>query len=294
MTALKQRVLATAFAAASAVASGAHAEPFQLTITGNFYTAPTVACFVPGFGSACNTTPASISGTPIPDGTPFTETALFDTSTTNLATALNIPGTAFYVPSQASIALGGVVYQITPYSSAVPAGASVAIFDPFSPFPSIPEYGVALIGNVTESGAGILADFTYDPSNFITVDKLRDFTFSGAEYVGTGIFSGTCTANCAVPSPPNQVNNIEPIPLTLNGKSYALTLPNNVLLNYALALNDPNTGNGFGTTITTPFTAKLVDVPEPRSILVIAGWLLGLVAVRLGGSSRPVRRGPTA
>ena len=267
--------------------TSARAEPFLLTLSGAFYTAPNVACFVPGFESSCATTPATIShlvngiavsSTAIPNGTPFTETALFDTSSPNLGAM--IPGTAFYSPISATLSVSGATYQIAPYSAAVPFGVAVAIFDQTSPFPAVPEYGAALIGNVLVQGSGILADFTDASPNF-TVNQLVSTVFPGSSYVGTGIFSGSCTSNCAVPSPPDQVDNIEPEPLTLNGQSYALTLPDNVLLNYYLALDDPNTGNGFGTTVYTPFTASLTDVPEPASVLVLVVGLSALAFVRV-------------
>ncbi len=282
------RAAAAIAAMTLAGATAGHAEPFLLTISGEFYTAPNAACFVPGFGSYCATTPASIahivngaaiSSTNIPNGTPFTETALFDTSSPNLAAppGPGFPGTAFYSPFSATLSVGGLTYQIAPYSTTVPFGVAVSIFDKTSPFPAVPEYGVALIGNVLNDGAGILADFTSASPDF-TVGDLTTTTFSG--YVGTGIFSGSCASNCEVPAPPDEVDNIEPMPMTLNGQSYALTLPANVLLNYDLELNDPNSANGVGTTIYTPFTASLTDVPEPASILMLGVGLMALPMIR--------------
>ena len=285
------RAAIAALAMAMPSSREAHAEPFLLTLSGAFYTAPNVACFVPGFETSCATTPASIShvvngvavsSTSIPNGTPFTETALFDTSSPNLGAM--IPGTAFYSPISATLSVSGATFQIAPYSAAVPFGVAVAIFDQTSPFPAVPEYGVALIGNVLVQGSGILADFTDASPNF-TVDQLASTVFPGSSYVGTGIFSGSCASNCAIPSPPDQVDNIEPEPLTLDGESYALTLPDNVLLNYDLALDDPNTGDGFGTTVYTPFTASLTDVPEPASFMLLPVGLSAVALVRVARRS---------
>lgn len=245
--------------AALAMAPGARAEPFVFTLNGNFYGG------------------VSLSGTPIADGTAFTETATFDTSTPNL---LGIPGTAVYVPSQASITFNGTTYQITPYSVAHPFGVTVAIFDRSSPFPAVPQYGVGLIGNDAVAGAGILADFLSATPN-ISAANLMTTTFPASEYVGSGIAPGICTSAPGTCFTPAQTFDVEPYSLSANGQSYTLTFPF-ALVTLASQVNDPNAPPpGFGgLVIETPSSASLTDVPEPRSILVLALGLTGMTFFR--------------
>ena len=247
--------------------AAAHAEPFAFTLTGTLYE-------------------AALSGTSIADGTAFTATALFDTSSPNLVPY--IPGTAIYVPTQTSITFGGTTYQIAPFSAATPYGIGVAIFDPTSPFPPSPEYAVGLIGNPVLDGAGIVADFNASSPNF-TVDQLVTTTFPTSNFVGAGNFSGICTDDPSICNNPNLERNsdIEPFPLTANGQSYSLTFGNNVILDYDQALDDPSSGSSlpFDTVISVPFTASLTDVPEPSS------WLLLGVGVLMLTATHRFRRG---
>ena len=242
-----------------------HAEPFRFTLNGNFYG---------GF---------SLSGAPIADGTPFVETALFDTSTTNL---LGIPGTAVYVPSQASIMFNGTTYQIAPYSAAQPFGVTVSIFDRSSPFPVSPEYGVGLVGNNALAGAGIIADFLSATPN-ITAANLQTTIFPASAYVGSGIVPGACISAPSTCFTPAQVFDVEPYPLTANGTAYSLTFPF-ALVTYVTQLSDPNAPEamGFpGLTIFTQSSASLTDVPEPTSWLILG---VGLAAISI---MAPMRRG---
>lgn len=252
---------AVAFAAITlAGASAVHAAPFVFTLNGNFYG---------GF---------SLSGTPIADGTPFTETATFDTSTPSL---LGIPGTAVYVPSQATIAFNGTTYQIAPYSAAQPFGVTVAIFDRSSPFPRVPEYGVGIVGNNVIAGAGIIADFLSATPN-ISAGNLMTTTFPASAYVGSGIAPGACISAPNTCFTPAQVFDVEPYPLTANGQSYTLTFPF-ALVTYAPQLNDPNAPQslGFpGLTIDTPSSASLVAVPEPSTVLLLVAGLTSILMIR--------------
>lgn len=249
--------------------SAARAEPFVFTLNGQLYG-------------------ASLSGTPLADGTPFTETASFDTSTPNLLSY--IPGSAAYVPSQAAIAINGTTYQITPFSAANPYGVAVAIFDQTSPFPVSPEYGVGLIGNPILDGAGILADFTNASPNF-TVNQLVNATFAGSDYVGSGEVSGVCTDGVAICNNPNVYHNnsVQPFPLTSNGVQSSLTFPVILTLTNAAHVNDPNapppTATYANIIINTVSTASLTDVPEPSSWLMLGFGLtiLSMIArVRRG------------
>lgn len=237
----------------------ARAEPFVFTLNGNFYG---------GF---------SLSGTPIADGTPFTETARFDTSTPSL---LGIPGTAVYVPSSATISFGGTSYQIAPYSVAQPFGVTVAIFDQTSPFPVTPEYGIGLVGNDAIEGAGIIADFLSATPN-ITASNLMTTSFPASAYVGSGIAPGICVSALSTCFTPAQVLDVEPYLLTADGTSYTLSFPF-VLVTLASQVNDPNAPPaGFGgLVINTPSTASLTDVPEPKSLLMLAVGLTAIALVR--------------
>jgi hypothetical protein len=259
MSLMSCRTAAVLVATVGATLSSARAEPFLFTLNGALY------------GS-------SISSKPIADGTPFTETALFNTSSPNLVPY--IPGTAIYVPSEATITFGGTTYNIAPFSATTPYGVGVAIFDQTSPFPVVPEYGVALIGNPILDGAGVLADFTTATPNF-TVNHIVTTTFAGSDYVGSGIESGVCldsAADCQNPAVHHD-NDVEPFPLTANGASYNLTFPDEFLLNYYLALNDPNSAPP-GVTVFVPSTASLVDVPEPMSLLLLGSGFAAISAVR--------------
>ena len=247
-------LLGVTLGALAVIAPPAQAEPFLFTLNGNFYG---------GF---------SLSGTPIADGTPFTETATFDTSTPSL---LGVPGTAVYIPSQATIAFNGTTYQIAPYSAQQPFGVTVAIFDQSSPFPVTPEYGIGLVGNDAIEGAGIIADFLSATPN-ISAANLTTTTFPASAYVGSGIAPGVCLSAPSTCFTPTQVLDVEPYSLTASGQSYTLTFPF-ALVTYAPEINDPNApppGSG-GLTIDIPSSASLTDVPEPRSLLMLA---VGLVA----------------
>jgi len=276
-------------AIALALASAAHAEPFLFTMNGYFYS-------------------GALSGVPFAAGTPFTETALFDTSSTNLITQTpgesylpgnpnpitnaTAPGSVIYVPSSAAITIGGTTYQMAPYSASTPYGVGVAIFDKTDPFPAVPEYGVALIGNPINDGAGILADFLYATPEVYTTN-LTSTVFPANAYVGSGITSGVCTSAEATCFSPFQVRDIEPVPLTANGMSYQLTFTDgvstgpftagypDVLETLDTEINDPNAPPpGFGLVISTPFSASLVDVPEPSPIYVMGAGLGALLLLR--------------
>ena len=247
-------------------AGAAHAEPFEFTLNGELYG-------------------VSLGSTPLANGTPFTETALFDTSTPNLLSF--IPGSAAYVPSAASITINGTNYQITPFAAATPYGVAVVIFDQSSPFPVSPEYGVALIGNPLLDGAGILADFTAASPNF-TANNLVTTTFAGSDYVGSGEASGVCIDSAVVCNNPNVYhdNSVQPFPLTSNGVSTTLTFPDEVLITDINYVNDPNAPPPGATLITNaPSTAALADLPEPSSWLMLG---FGLAAISMMAR---VRRG---
>ncbi len=253
-------LLGITLAALTAATPSAKAEPFLFTLNGNFYG---------GF---------SLSGTPIADGTPFTETATFDTSTPNL---LGVPGTAVYAPSTAAITFSGTTYQIAPYSALNPTGVTVAIFDRSSPFPVSPEYGVGLVGNNAIEGAGIIADFLSATPN-IGAGNLATTSFPASAYVGSGISSGICVSAPSTCFGATQILDVEPYALTANGTAYTLTFPF-ALVTLASELNDPNAPQAMGLpglTIETPSSASLTDVPEPSSWLMLCFGMTAIAFVR--------------
>jgi len=240
------------------IATGAHAEPFVFTLQGQFYN-------------------ATLSGTPIPYGTPFTAVADFDTSSPNIVAPIGLPGFVAYSPSSVSFTFNGNTYQATPYSNAVPDGLAVDIFDKTTPFPAVPEYGVGLASKPlgVPPSAGIIADFNAASPEF-SASQLTTTTFPASAYVGTGNFPGTCLSNCN--SETANIDEIDPIPLLLGATPYSLVL-GEIVVNYDQALNDPNSTPG-GVTISAYSTASLVDVPEPPSILLLGVSFGALLLVR--------------
>jgi hypothetical protein len=101
-----------------AVAAGAHADPYRLTYTGTFNTSESL-----NLASAPGRTFFSAS-------TPFTITAFFDNSSPNLLPpAFPFLGFVAYVPTSATIQIGGTTYNIETAATNATAGVTVSIFD---------------------------------------------------------------------------------------------------------------------------------------------------------------------
>ena len=182
--------------------------------------------------------------------TAFTINAWFDTSNPNLAPPIQGPFAGFraYDPSSAIITIGGMIYSIETIGADPVSGISVAIFDQNSFTPG--HYGVGILQNPPQDGAGIIGDFLSSSPNF-TAAKITPTTFGG--YWGVGYGSGICLqgtgGNCSV-------NAVTPLILQdVEGMKFNLTL-GNYNEDYPVA-HSPSTPVGALN------SASLTATPEP-------------------------------
>ena len=241
-----------------AVAAGAHADPYRLTYTGTFNTSESL-----NLASAPGRTFFSAS-------TPFTITAFFDNSSPNLLPpAFPFLGFVAYVPTSATIQIGGATYNIETAATNATAGVTVSIFDRTQIFNS-GRYGIGLIANVLADGAGIVGDFSGASPEF-TVNALTPTTFT--EYYGVGHGSGPCISGNPPACPHLDV------PWVLRDAA-------NVAWNLTLGNYEedyPALHPGSGVTVVGPLnTAVITAVPEPAT--------LGLMLAGLAGVGTMVRR----
>ena len=207
---------------------------------------------------------SSISGatvTPLANASPFTLTAIFNSSSPNLVAPIGIPGFVSYTPSSIQLDIAGQSYSVLPFSFATPTGLSVSIFDATTPFGPPGRYGVGVIQNPLADGAGIIADFTGAAPPFIIGSTgIVSTTFTG--FSGVGVSSGVCI----VGTPDNcQTHAVTPIPLMLGAESYSL-----ILGSY-----EANAAPGFS------YSVSITAVPEPASLALVAVGLTGVaVATR--------------
>lgn len=241
----KQTALRACFAAAacSALATQAHAAPYELIYQGFFTTAEAL-------NPANSPSPIYFAGT-----NPFKINARFDDSSPNLAPSPPLPppnpfdGFRAYAPSSMTLEAAGMVFNV---SSADNPGLSVSIFDQNSFFPGF--YGVGIIVDAVQDGAGIIGDFGSASPNF-SVGALVPTEFT--EYRGVGHSSGACSSG----TPPNCPHLVTPIVL----RDASNTAWNLTLANYAMDPPDQPVN-----------MARIVAVPEPASnLLLLAG--LGLL-----------------
>ena len=196
----------------SLACGSAQASPFELIYNGVFNTQ-----------DALN--PASQSSpTFFTSPTPFTLRALFDTSSPNLAPPSPpapppFAGFRAYSPSLATIDVGGQTYTIENFNTNPTAGLTVAIFDQNSFSPG--RYGIGILQQPPQDGAGFIADFSGASPNF-SVSALVPTTFTG--YNGVGYGSGVCLQGTGGDC---QLNAITPFVLhNSSNVAYSLTFGN--------------------------------------------------------------------
>ncbi|MBS0448762.1 MAG: PEP-CTERM sorting domain-containing protein [Proteobacteria bacterium] len=240
------RTLAAALLGAAAVA--AHAAPYELIYTGTFNTTEAL-------NLASASTPTYFAAT-----TDFTIHSFFDDSSPNL-TGLPFPSFRAYSPSLTTITINGSTYTVDPASVNASAGVAVAIFDTDNPFNN-GRYGIGLIADVANDGAGIVGDFQTASPDFIA-SALTATTFTN--YYGVGHGSGVCTSGFP-PACPHEVT-----PWVLHdggGDTWSLTLGN-----YE---EDYPVAHTPGAPVGLLNTAQIVAVPEPATTGLMLAGLGGL------------------
>jgi hypothetical protein len=260
MTSASRRVVLSSEALARALlagaltfaAAGAQAVPYELVYSGTFNTSESL-------NLATATSPTFFSAS-----TPFTMRAFFDDSSPNvLPPAFPFLGFHAYVPSSATIEIGGTTYSIETAATNANAGVTVSIFDRTQIF-NTGRYGIGLIANVVNDGAGIVGDFASASPDF-TVDALTPVTFT--DYYGVGHGSGPCISG-RPPACPHLDT-----PWVLRDSSN--TAWNLTLGNYEE--DYPALHPGSGVTVVGPLnTASIMAVPEPDSVALMVSGLAGV------------------
>lgn len=235
------------------MAGQAQAAPFELVYTGSFST-------VEGLN------PATAALTPFQTLTPFTIHATFDSASPNLAPRFGGPFNGFraYAPSLATIDIAGTRYQIDSATTNPLAGVTVAIFDQNSFTPG--RYGIGLIADPFNDGAGIVGDFSSASPDY-TVSALTPTVYTN--YFGVGHGSGVCLTG----SPPACPHAVTPWVLhDPSGAAWNLTLGN--------FEEDYPVAHTPGAMIGPLNTAVIVAVPEPSTWVLMLGGLLAVAAGR--------------
>jgi hypothetical protein len=242
-------------------AIGAHAAQFELVYTGTFTTQEAL-----NLASA----PGPVFFT---DTTAFTIHSFFDDSSPNLLPTTGLPFVGFraYSPSLTAITIGGSTFTVDPASTNPGAGVAVAIFDPSNIFSS-GRYGIGLIANVVNDGAGIVGDFATASPAF-TAGALTPTTFT--DYFGVGHGSGVCSSG----SPPDCPHEVTPWVLHDNG---------GVAWNLSLGNYDEDypIAHTPGTAVGPLNTAQIIAVPEPSTQGLMLAGVIGLAWAlrrRVGG-----------
>lgn len=233
-----------AVAAAALIPASASAAPFELRYTGSLNAADTLALTSGGPDLLTAVTPFSIS-------------AVFDTSSPDLSAPIPLPGWVSYAPERATITVGSTAYTLVGYNEDPVLGVTVNVFDPTNVFtPGL--YGVGLFNSPVEDGAGIVGDFS-SASPAVLVDNLQPAVFGG--YNGAGFSAG---AGCFPLG--NPACQVQPWQLRdAVGNAYALTL----------------SGRTEQAADGAPLhTAQLVAVPEPASLALLGIGMFATAAVR--------------
>ncbi len=201
--------------------------------------------------------------------TPFTINAWFDTNSPNLAPSSPpapppFAGFRAYEPSLATITIGGTLYRLETISANPTAGITVAIFDQNTFTPG--RYGVGILQQPPQDGAGIIGDFTSASPDF-TAAHLTPTVFT--QYYGVGYGSGVCLqgtgGNCSL-------NAVTPLVLHDSANNaFNLTL-GNYDEDYPV-IHDPASPNILG-----PLnSAELIAVPEPGTCALAGLALFALI-----------------
>jgi len=248
--------LARLLAGACAVAAtSAQATQFELSYTGAFNSQEAL-------NLATDSSPTYFTGL-----TPFTINARFDDSSPNLAPEFSGPFDGFraYAPSSVTIDIEGTRYSIETIVTNPTAGVTVAIFDQYSFDPG--HYGVGLIADPVNDGAGIVGDFLSALPNFVAA-ALTPTVFT--DYFGVGHSSGVCLSGTA----PDCPHAITPLVLHDAGNvAWNLTLGN-----FEEDYPDAHTP---GAPVGPLNTAQITAVPEPSTYALMLPGITGLAwAVR--------------
>jgi len=202
--------------------------------------------------------------------TPFTINAFFDTNSPNLAPPSPpapppFAGFRAYAPSVATITIAGTTYGIDTIANNPTAGITVAVFDNNSFTPG--RYGVGILQQPPQDGAGIVADFTGASPNY-SATNIGPTIYTG--FYGVGYGSGVCLEG--IPGACS-VNAVTPLILHSGANTFALTLGN--YSEDSPAVHDPTTGNLVG-----PLNSvSLVAVPEPGTLALGSASFLLLCTV---------------
>jgi hypothetical protein len=225
----------------------ANAAPFQLTYTGVFATTDSI----------------SADGGPITNfanPTPFTFTAIFDTTSINYVSFLPPflqSGWVSYSPISATLSVGGKTYSVDDFASNPASGVAVAIFDQNTIFqPGY--YGIGFIQDPIADGSGIVGDFVGASPNF-TAGNLVSTVFTG--YRGAGFSAG-------IHNPPGSGPLVEARPITLRQGGNA----------FLLRLSDRTEEFSEGAPL---HSVSLSAIPEPGTLVLVSITFAGLLALRL-------------